>query len=799
MHQNPIALIAGAGIRWFNVCVLYGSTPGTALRGHNKFIVSPMLTTVRGGRDVSLFSSRSVAVQVPYPVDRAYDYAVMDGLAGDVDVGTPGAYVEVPMGGRRVPGVVWGAAAGDVPENKVKMIVRAYDLPPMPEVHRRFIDWVARYTMAPRGAVLKMSLPVFDALDPSPPVTAYRLSEAGRAAFHAGGLPPARRRVAEILEAQFDRAFRPGVLAETAGCTPGVIRAMAEKALLVCEDVRPSAPCAAPRVSRDGPDLSPAQAQAASALCDAVDAGRFSVSLLDGVTGAGKTEVYFEAVARALKSGAQVLILLPEIALSNAFLDRFRARFGCAPCLWHSALTPAQRRDSWRGIACGQTRVVVGARSALFLPYPDLGLIIVDEEHDGAFKQEDGVRYHARDMAVVRGKLGDLPVALVSATPSLETMDNAWQGRYAHLKLPARHGTARLPQMHVVDMRKDKPGRQCFISPPLAEAVRACLDAGEQSLLFLNRRGYAPLTICRSCGHRIECPHCSAWLVEHRHGGAGRGNGNGNGEGRLHCHHCGYHMPIPEVCPSCGEADTLQACGPGIERITEEARELFPQARIEALASDLMEHPEKLRQALRRIREGETDIIVGTQIIAKGHHFPMLTCVGVVDADLGLSGGDLRAAERTWQLLHQVAGRAGREERAGHVYLQTFMPENRVIQALAAHDRDRFLEVELAEREAAWMPPYSRLVGLIVSGPDRKQAFDFALDLAKAAPQGEGVQVLGPAEAPLARLRSLYRFRLLVRADKTLNIQKALAAWLAGFKPPSKLRVQIDVDPQSFL
>ncbi|GEM_PF-10176 len=598
-------------------------------------------------------------------------------------------------------------------------------------------------------------------------------------------LSPQRRQILDILSDGLPR--RAAEIAEQTGCSPAIIKTMLKNNLLETVEIHSAAPCRKPDPAQSGPALSQAQQQAADALCAHVRAGQFSVSVLDGVTGAGKTEVYFEAVAQALAQGRQALILLPEIALSNAFLGRFRARFGCAPALWHSHLSAGQRKNTWRGVAEGHTKVVVGARSALFLPYHDLGVIIVDEEHDPAYKQEDGVIYHARDMAIVRAHMGKIPAALVSATPSLETMSNVWNGRYQLLRLPERHGAAALPAMNVIDMKQDKPPRQHFISPVLKEALTQNLAAGEQSLLFLNRRGYAPLTLCRTCGHRMNCPRCTAWLVEHKQ------------KGRLSCHHCGYYMNTPKECPECSDTGSFAACGPGVERIFEEVKSYFPEARTVILASDTAEDNETLKALLEDIRDQKYDIVIGTQIIAKGHHFPRLTLVGVIDADLGLAGGDLRAAERTYQLLHQVAGRAGREALPGRVYLQTFLPGNKVMQALSGHDRDAFLETEAAERQAAHMPPYTRLAGIIVSGKNEALVMETARELGKCAPQGQGIRTLGPAEAPFYRLRGNYRRRLLVQADKNLNLQQGIADWLAQVKVPSTIRVYIDIDPQSFL
>lgn len=549
-----------------------------------------------------------------------------------------------------------------------------------------------------------------------------------------------------------------------------------------------AAPCANPDPHRPGPSLTPAQDRAAEILRDAAGRDAYSCTLLDGVTGSGKTEVYFEGVAQALAHGRQVVVLLPEIALSNAFLSRFNARFGCLPGLWHSNLTEAQRKATWKAVASGECRVVIGARSALFLPYADLGLIVVDEEHDSAFKQEDGVRYHARDMAVLRGAMAQHAVVLVSATPSLETFHNVRAGKYNAVHLPDRFGGARLPDVTLIDMKKTPPERGFFIAPPLKDAMAQTLAIGEQCLLFLNRRGYAPLTLCRSCGHRIECPNCSAWMVDHKQAR------------RLACHHCGHSMPKPHACPKCSAPDSLVPIGPGVERIAEEVRDLFPQARTLVLASDMTGNDGgALYQALEAIRSHAVDVIIGTQIIAKGHHFPKLTLVGVVDADLGLSGGDLRASEHTWQLLHQVAGRAGRESAPGRVALQTFMPENRVMQSLTQHDRDAFVAVELEERAHARMPPYARLGAIIVSGTNPMKTEDTARALAQIAPHADGLSILGPAQAAIYKLRNHYRWRLLLCADKAFPMQEYIRDWLSKAKPPSTIRIGVDIDPYSFL
>ncbi|MEQ9814512.1 MAG: primosomal protein N' [Azospirillaceae bacterium] len=718
-----------------------------------------------------------VAVQLPLPLGTAYDYAVPAGLTVGV-----GDFVQVPLGRRAVIGVVWGPGEGAVAPEKLKPVEHRFDAPPLPDLSRRFVEWVASYTLSHTGSVLRMAMSVPAALEPPAAVILYQ----------AAGSPPedarltaARRRVLALLADGPPRAARE--IAMEAGCGQGVVKQMAEQGLLetVAAVAEPRPPV--PDGDRPGPELEPDQEAAAAALRRAVADGGFTVTLVDGVTGSGKTEVYFEAVAAALAAGRQVLVLLPEIALSAQWLDRFEARFGAPPVVWHSELTPAQRRRNWRAVAQGRARVVVGARSALFLPYPDLGLIVVDEEHDGAFKQEDGVIYHARDMAVVRAHLGGIPAVLVSATPSIETVVNVEAGRYQRLHLPERVGAAAMPTVTAIDLRRETPPRGRFLAPPLLDAVRQTLAAGEQAMLFLNRRGYAPLTLCRACGHRFECPNCSAWLVDHRL------------RHRLVCHHCGFEGRRPAACPVCAAEDSLVACGPGVERIAEEIDLDLPEARWSIVASDTISGPSAMAALAEAMASGATNLLIGTQVLAKGHHFPGLTLVGVVDADLGFNTGDFRAFERTFQLLHQVSGRAGRADRPGRVLLQTYEPDHPVLQALVADDRDGFVAGQIALRRRAGLPPFGRLAAVIVAGPDRAQADETARALARAAPQGEDITVIGPAEAPLAMLRGWHRRRLLVKTSRAAPLQRLLRDWLSRVKIPNAVRVAIDVDPQSFL
>jgi len=717
-----------------------------------------------------------VPVLLPYPFAGPFDYAVPEsmGLA-------PGDIVLVPLNRRQEVGVVWDAPSGPaVPAAKLKPVSARLDALPLPPALRRFIDWVAAYTLAAPGEVLAMALRV-NALSPPVPAPGW---QAGSAPID-GRLTPARQRVLEVLA---DGATLPGPeIARRAGVSSGVLRAMAAAGLVSAAAIPAGRAFAEPNPAFTSPSFSSEQAAVAHALSASVTQAAFSVTLLDGVTGSGKTEVYLEAVAACLAAGRQTLILLPEIALSAQFLDRFAARFGTPPAVWHSDLPSRVRRATWRAVADGTARVVVGARSALFLPFGELGLVVIDEEHETAFKQEDGVVYHARDMAVVRARLSDCACVLVSATPSLETLANVEAGRYGHLRLAARHGGAQLPQVSAIDLRDDTPERGRFLSPSLIAAVCETLAAGEQAMFFLNRRGYAPLTLCRACGHRLACPNCTAWLVEHR------------ARRILSCHHCGHDTPVPPACPICHAEGTLAPIGPGVERITEEVAELFPDARRLVMASDTMPGPHAAGLAARAIERREVDLIIGTQIVAKGWHFPHLTLVGVVDADLGLGGGDLRAAERTVQLLHQVGGRAGRAEAPGRVLLQTFSPEHPVMQALVAHDLASFYARESEARRPGNWPPYGRLAALIVSADTAEAADIAARDLGRAAPHGEGLLVLGPAPAPLAILRGRHRRRLLLKTRRDVAVQPILRHWLAGVKAARGVRVDVDVDPVSFL
>ncbi|MBI1180775.1 MAG: primosomal protein N' [Alphaproteobacteria bacterium] len=722
----------------------------------------------------------TVRVLLPLALDLAYDYAA----APEAPPG-PGRFVEVPLGTRRRIGVVWdGERRGErVDPARLRPVGRVLELPPLPDSTRRFIDWVARYTMAPLGSVLRMAIATPALFQPSRPAVTYEWTGAAPERQTA-----ARRRVLDLLRDGPPRTAAE--LAELASVSAGVVRGLADQGVLRTIETDPDAALrpAAPRPDLPGPDLSADQAAAAAHLRGLLDGG-FRAVLLEGVTGSGKTEVYLEAVAEALRRapGAQVLVLVPEIALTNQLLERFERRFGAAPVAWHSDLTGRARRAAWLDVAAGRARVVVGARSALFLPFADLRLVVVDEEHDQAYKQEEQVVYHARDMAVVRGSLASCPVVLVSATPSLETMVNCWTGKYERVELPSRHGGASLPEIAAIDMRHETLPRGRWISPRLEAALRATAEAGEQSLLFLNRRGYAPAAICRACGNRVQRDNCSAPLVVHRFGD------------RLQCHHCDFSMPMPRQCPKCGAEGTIIAYGPGVERLAEEVGALFPDLRVAVMASDTVRTAREAQAFVERIERHELDVVVGTQLVTKGHHFPMLTLVGIVDADLGLSGGDLRAAERTYQQLWQVAGRAGRAERPGRVLIQTYMPEHPVMRALIEGDGPAFYRQEAAQREEAGWPPFGRLAALILSGAHEAEVAAHARALAAAAPRGEGLHMMGPAPAPFARLRGRFRYRFLLRVRKGVDIQATVRRWLAQVPEKTGVKVVVDIDPYSFL
>lgn len=718
-----------------------------------------------------------VGVLTAQPIDRMLDYKAPEGGCH------LGAFLEVPLGPRKVLGVVWGPGKGDWDYAKTRSVIRALDVAPMADEMRQFLQKAGDYTLTPMSAMLRLATRAPGLGDAPSMRKVYRLGS-----VEPTRMTDARTKVLDVLHEYGGLAFTLKEVADTAGVTSSVVKGLVKLGAVSEEDSPRDLPY--PRLDPDygSKELTEDQLVGAKVLREAVASGKYGTTLLKGVTGSGKTEVYLEAVAECLRKGRQALVLLPEIALTAEFLTRVEARFGMKPAEWHSGVTMTERRRCWRMVGQGEAQLIVGARSALFLPYRDLGLIVVDEEHDTSYKQEDGVLYNARDMTVLRASLNAAQVVLASATPSLESWANVEAGKYARVTLASRYGVAVMPKMSAIDMRiEDLPGSR-WISPTLQKMVESRLKKGEQSLLFLNRRGYAPVTICRACGHQIGCDDCDATMVEHRF------------LKRLMCHQCGETKPMPSVCPSCEAVDKLAPVGPGVERMAEEAQALFPDARVATLSSDLYGSARALKEHIESIARGEADVIVGTQLVAKGHNFPKLTLVGVIDADLGLQGSDLRAAERTFQLMRQVAGRAGRADIPGEAVLQTFQPEHPVIGAILGGDEEAFWAAEAGERRAAGVPPYGRMAGIVLSSPNVQEVFDLGTQMARndGPLRKIGAQVYGPAPAPIARIRGRHRVRLLVKAEKSAPLQQALAAWAAQFKLRGDLRMAIDIDPQSF-
>ncbi len=720
-----------------------------------------------------------IGVLLPLPFNEPFDYKI-EGEA------VLGELVRVPFGREVHVGVVWKKGkSSNLDESKIKPIMERINFPPLSAELRKFIEFVSGYNMAFAGQVLKMVLSVRQVFDDPKMTVLYELSGKTLAEAKLKN-SDARWRVMDFLKfAPFNRQD----IAAGAGVGQSVIKAMIDAGVLRPVLIEDKKEFEKPNAAYKKVNLTDEQKEAAVQLVGEIGNG-FNVTLLDGVTGSGKTEVYFEAVARVLELGQQVLILVPEIGLTSQWLGRFERRFGVKPAKWHSALGNRERIDTWKAVIEGRAKVLVGARSALFLPYQNLGLIVVDESHDQSFKQEDAVNYQGRDMAIVRAKYEQIPIILSTATPDLETVVNVEEGKYDIVELKSRFAAAVLPEIKIIDLKQDKPVRGSWgvswLAPTLANALKENLERQEQSMLFLNRRGYAPLVICRDCGHRIQCPNCTAWLTEHRR------------VGNLVCHHCGYVTPIPKECPECHSETGLTACGPGVERVAEEVKFRFPTARVKILSSDITTNFAEVSQVIHEMEEGNVDILIGTQILAKGHHFPSLTLVGIVDADLGLMGSDLRASERTFQLLSQVAGRAGRGEKKGTVYLQTLYPENAVLQALVENNREKFLALEKKTRRLLKMPPFGKLAAVIVSGPNQEETEKTALWLGQTAPNNEFVSTLGPAPAPIFMLRNKFRYRLLLKTAKNIRIQDVLRDWLKRIKIPGRVRVEVDIDPYSF-
>jgi len=722
-----------------------------------------------------------VSVLIPLPLAKAYNYSVPENLELKL-----GDFVKVPLGSRQVVGVVWEKSGNKNDLSKIKSVISRLDVTPLPITLRKFIDWLASYSVTPQGAVLRMAMNVRSILVPTKPLIAFTIPKNTSKRTSDLRITQSRKRVLDILANSSPKNMHD--LCLEAKVSRGVVNNLAKSGHIKTLYVSPQS-----TFKKPDPDhlhtiiLSKKQKNAANYLSEKVTNYKFDVTLLDGVTGSGKTEVYFEAIATSLRLGKQALVLLPEISLTPQWFDRFQRRFSAAPIVWHSELNESKRRLAWQSVATGEAKVVVGARSALFLPFQKLGLLIVDEEHEGAYKQIEGVTYQARDMAIVRAQISKCPIVLSSATPSIETRVNVLKKRFNRLELPRRYGPAVLPLLEATDMRDSQLKTNEFLSFDLREALNKNIISGDQSLLFLNRRGYAPLTLCRKCGHRFKCPNCSAWLVEHRL------------QTSLQCHHCEYKIITPDTCPNCEASNSLTVCGPGVERVAEELKTVIPHARVRIMTSDTVRSPKAARELIASMEAQEIDILVGTQMVAKGHHFPNLTLVGIVDADLGLSGGDLRASERTYQVLHQVAGRAGRAERPGRVILQTYQPGHPVMEAMVKGDRESFMELEEKNRKEGGWPPFGRLAAIIVTSNDSYKADRLASQLAYNAPLGKDIHVLGPAPAPIAVLRGQHRRRFLLKTNREQPLQPLIRAWLEKVAVPSNTKIRVDIDPYNFL
>ena len=714
--------------------------------------------------------------------DDVFDYS----YDGELKIGQ---LVLVPFGREEHVGVVYKIGkSANIDDKKIKKIKQIINLPLILPSMLTFIEKVSQYNLAPKGLVLKMVLGQKTNQLPKQKIQLLGLNIKNE---NLDGIRITENRKAVFNLLDNGQELDRETIIEKSKVSDSVINAMIKSGFLYKKEVLINEEAPLQQVSlKKQVELTEEQQLACEVLIKKVNNG-FSATLLDGITGSGKTEVYFEAIAETLKLGKQVLVLVPEISLTTQWLKRFEKRFGVTPFIWHSEIGIRDKAKTWKAVCQNNAKVVVGARSSLFLPYSDLGIIVVDESHDHSFKQESIVNYQGRDMAVLRAHLEQIPIILSTATPDLETLVNVEELKYDIVKLRKRYAKATLPEIKIIDIKKDKPQKGVwgvsFIAPLLVDELKKNLEKGEQSMLFLNRRGYAPLLICRDCGHRIQCPHCTAWLAEHRI------------TGELICHHCGFKMHTPKRCPNCASEDGLTACGPGVERIAEEVKNRFPTARVEILSSDITSNYKEISEVIRKTTNKEVDILIGTQILAKGHNFPDLTLVGVLDADLGLMGTDLRSTEQTFQLLSQVAGRAGRGERKGVVYLQTLYPDNLILDAVIKHDREAFIDIEKSSRLMLKMPPYGKLAAIIISSTNNELAETTAYLLGKCAPKTDNIQTFGPAPAPLSLLRGKYRYRLLIKTTKNINIQEVIKKWMSMVKIKSNVRVDIDINPYSFM
>ena len=728
-----------------------------------------------------------VKVLIPNVANAGYDYR----LTAPADLGT---FVRVNVMRRPYIGVVYGIGDSGLAPEKIRDTTDVFPW----HLSVSDLQWIQKmsdWTLMTPGAVLRLIVNVPDAFSPPRTEQLYGYD------FESNvRMTDARQSVADAFASNDNEPMSASDIQNIAHVSAAVVKTMINRGVLIPRDTR----------TRDANDfnykyqdmgtvqLNTEQSAAAAEIAAAIDHGGYSAFVLDGITGSGKTQVYFDAAWRAYSHGKSVLLMMPEIALTAQFISRYEHRFGAPPVVWHSNLTAARRRAIWRGVLTGKIRMVVGTRSALFLPWQDLGLIVVDEEHDTSYKQEDMGNYHARDMAVLRAKISGFPIVLTSATPSAETLQNVADGKYRCLKLTARFGGATVPTIETIDMRANRPlpynlpsdddaaaPQNGYLSPNLCSAIQETLNAGRQIMLFINRRGFAPIVQCKKCGWVAQCPDCSVGMTYHKH------------MGKLLCHMCGRMAPMPTKCPNCG--DNVSCRGAGLEKIQEEVSIKFPSARTALVSSDTIISRQALERIVHKMENGETDIVIGTQILAKGHHFPNLTLVGVVDADMGLFGTDFRAAEHTFQQLFQVAGRAGRGDAPGRVLLQTYQPENPVLTAICNGNRDAFMASDMAARRAAKMPPYGQLIAVIIESQRETVLKKFCADLSAAAPTAAGVKIMGPIAAQIYQVRNWYRMRFLVAGDARAMLQPLVRHWIDKVRTPSNVRVKLDVNPQNFM
>ena len=732
---------------------------------------------------VGMFNSGAIVkVLIPNVVNTGYDYR----LTAPAEIGT---FVGVTIMNRPYIGVVWGFGDSNLPEQKIKNVTHVYES----GLNISDLQWIKRmseWTLMAPGAVLRLIINVPDAFLPPKTEELYSYNHESTARMTDN-----RIAVSDAFASNDFDSMSANDIQNIAHVSSAVIRTMIKNGTLVASDVRESNPNQFVYEYNDVGNivLNTEQQAAADTIGATIEAGGFSVHLLDGITGSGKTQVYFDAAWRAYSRGKSVLLMMPEIALTAQFMSRFESRFGAPPVVWHSNLTAARRREIWRGVMNGKIRIVVGTRSALFLPWTDLGLIVIDEEHDPSYKQEDMGNYHARDMAILRANISKIPVVLASATPAAETLENVNLGKYVQLKLTSRFGGAQLPKISTIDLRENRPESYMidtveqtgFLSAPLCDALRDTLASGHQAMLFINRRGFAPITQCKKCGWVATCPDCSVGMTYHKR------------IGKLLCHICGRAMPLMKKCPMCDFDVSMR--GVGLEKIQEEVIAKFPGVRTALVSSDTILSRQSLERLVDQMESGEIDVVIGTQILAKGHHFPNLTLVGVVDADMGLFGTDFRAGEHTFQQLFQVAGRAGRGAHPGTVLLQTYQPEHPVLTAICDGNRDAFMTTDMAARRMAQMPPYGNLIAVIVEGQRESILTQFCATLAANAPVLHGAKIMGPIAAQVYQIRNWYRMRFLVAGPKNANLQPVVAKWISAVKTPSNIRIKLDVNPINFM